>query len=419
MNDEITEIAKKIQMAGGKLYLVGGAVRDELMGREIHDRDFCVVGLTKQEFIKLFPKAKEQGKAFEVFCMENCEFALARRETKTGKGHKEFEIETNKQITIEQDLARRDITINAIARDVLTKEIIDPFNGREDIKNGIIRATTEAFAEDPLRVYRVARFAAKFEFEVEDGTLKLMEKLRQELVELSRERVFTELEKALQTNKPSIFFQVLREANVLDVHFKEIWDLIGALQPVEYHPEGDAYNHTMIVLDKMAELTDDVVLRFCGLVHDFGKGVTPKSMYPHHYAHDENGVQLVAEFGKRILIPNNWIKCGKTAAKEHMKGGIFHKMSIPKKVSFIERVAKSQLGLHGLQLVVLADKGNRISKEEKIKFEEIGKECLSVINGEYVKEKYNIEEGKELANRLHNERCKWLKSYCKKEQTIL
>lgn len=413
MDEKIVEIAKKIQQANGKLYLVGGAIRDKLMGKESHDEDFCVVGLTGKEFLELFPNAKEQGKAFRVFCMENCEFALARKETKIGKGHKEFEIETSKQITIEQDLARRDITINSIAQDVLTKEIIDPFNGIEDIRNGIIRATTSAFAEDPLRVYRVARFAAKFEFEVEKETLKLMEKLKQELAELSKERVFVEFEKALKTNKPSIFFQVLRKANVLDVHFKEIADLIGALQPVEYHPEGDSYNHTMIVLDRMAEFTDDVILRFCALVHDIGKGVTPKRMYPHHYGHDEKGVAVVAEFGKRIFIPNSWIKCGKTAAKEHMKGGIFHKMSVPKKVSFIERVAKSKLGLHGLQLVVLADKGNRVSEEEKIKFEEIGKECLEAINGEYIKEKYNIQEGKAFANRLHNERCKWMKDYCK------
>lgn len=420
MNNNIIEIARKIQEAGGNLYLVGGAIRDKIMGKECHDEDFCVTGLTKIEFLQLFPEAKEQGNAFQVFCMENCEFALARMERKNGRGHKEFEIETNKDITIEQDLARRDITINAIAEEVLTGNIIDPFQGSKDIKNKIIRATTTAFIEDPLRVYRVARFATQLEFNVDEGTLRLMEQLKLELMELSKERVFTELKKALEAKKPSIFFQILRKANVLDVHFKEISDLIGALQPVEYHPEGDAYNHTMIVLDKMAELTEDVVFRFCALVHDIGKGATPKNMYPHHYGHDVNGVELVSKLGRRLLIPNTWIKCGKTAAKEHMKGGIFYRMTVPKKVSFIERVSKSLLGLHGLQLVVIADKcSTRSCIESEISFERIGQECLNAINGSYIKEKYNIQENKEFANRLHNERCEWLKNYCKNSETII
>lgn len=409
MESKILKIAKIINEAGGKLYLVGGAVRDELMGRDKYDNDFCVTGLTKDEFLRLFSEAKEQGKAFEVFSMSNCEFALARRELKIGKGHKAFEIETNKEITIEQDLERRDITINSIAKDVLTGEIIDPFNGINDINNRIIKATSKAFVEDPLRVYRVARLSAQLQFEVESNTLKLMEQLKNELNELSKERVFMEFRKALETNRPSRFFEVLRKANVLDVHFKEIFNLIGSLQPIEYHPEGDSYNHTMIVLDKMAELTDDAVLRFCGLVHDLGKGTTPKSMYPHHYGHDERGIELVTKLGRRLLIPNLWIKCGQTAVKEHMKGGIFYKMSIPKKVSFIERVSKSVLGLHGLQLVVIADKcSTRNCEESKIQFEMIGEKCLNSVNGEFIKEKYNIKEGKEFASRLHEERCKFL-----------
>lgn len=216
-----------------------------------------------------------------------------------GFGHKEFEIETGEEITIEEDLARRDITINAMAKDVLTGEIIDPFNGRKDIENKMIRATTNHFREDPLRVYRVARIAAQTGFTVEENTLKEMESLKKELTTLSKERVFVEFRKALETSKPSIFFDVLRKANVLRVHFKEIYDLIGSLQPEEYHPEGDSYNHTMIVVDKSVELTNDVAIRFACLVHDLGKGVTPKEMYPHHYGHDEKGVELVGNLGNR------------------------------------------------------------------------------------------------------------------------
>ena len=406
---DINEIAKKIHQAGGKLYLVGGAIRDEIMGKEIYDKDYAITGIEKQQFKTLFQGAIPRGKSFEVFDIEGAEFALARKEKKVGLGHKEFETETSKEITIEEDLSRRDITINAIAKEILTGKIIDPFNGINDIKNKTIRATTNAFSEDPLRVYRVARIAAKTGFNVERRTLELMESLRKELTTLSKERVFHEFEKALETDKPSIFFNVLRDANVLDVHFKEIYDLIGSLQPIEYHPEGDSYNHTMIVVDKAATLTKDSSIRFAALVHDLGKGVTPKSMYPHHYGHDEKGVEIVQKFGQRIGAPHKWISYGKVSAKEHMKGGIFYKMTPPKKVSFIERVAKSKLGLHGLQIVVIADKcSTRNMKLEDIEFEKIGKECITKINGKYIKEKYRIEEGLKLKEKLHEERVSWM-----------
>lgn len=406
---DINEIAKKIHQAGGKLYLVGGAIRDEIMGKEIYDKDYAVTGIEKEQFKTMFPNAIPRGKSFEVFDIERAEFALARKEKKVGLGHKEFETKTSKEITIEEDLARRDITINAIAKEVLTGKIIDPFNGVNDIKNKTIKATTNAFSEDPLRVYRVARIAAKTEFSIEKRTLQLMESLKPELNTLSKERVFQEFEKALEANKPSIFFNVLRQANLLDVHFKEIYDLIGSLQPIEYHPEGDSYNHTMIVVDKAATLTKDSSIRFAALVHDLGKGVTPKSMYPHHYGHDEKGVEIVQKFGQRIGAPHKWISYGKVSAKEHMKGGIFYKMTPPKKVSFIERVAKSKLGLHGLQIVVIADKcSTRNMKLEDIEFEKIGKECITKINGKYIKEKYGIEEGLKLKEKLHEERVSWM-----------
>lgn len=353
---DINEIANIIKNEGGTLYLVGGAVRDSILGKKVHDEDYCVVGIDSKKFKELFENVHTRGKSFEVYDIEGKEFAMARRETKNGIGHKEFEIEVGKHITIEEDLKRRDITINAIAKDVLTEEIIDPYNGKADLKKGIIRATSKAFIEDPLRVYRVARFAAMFEFKVEENTIKMMESLKAELTTLSAERVFTELKKALATNKPSIFFEILRKANVLDVHFKEIYDLIGSIQLKEHHPEGDSYNHTMIVLDNSAILTNDIMIRFCALVHDLGKGTTPKEMLPHHYGHEDRGVKLVENLGKRLKIPNSWIKCGKVTAKEHMRGGIFNKMSIPKQVDFITRVDKSMLGLDGMEIVVKCDR---------------------------------------------------------------
>lgn len=410
MENQIKRIATKIKEKGGKLYLVGGAVRDKLLEKEIHDKDYCVVGITAEEFKDLFPESIIRGKSFEVFELDRKEFAMARTEKKNGIGHKEFEITANKEITIEQDLARRDITINSIAEDVLTGELIDPFNGKSDLENKIIRATTGKFKEDPLRVYRVARFATTLQFEVEEETLKMMNSLKDELNTLSPERVFMEFSKALSKQKPSIFFEVLKKANVLDVHFKEIYDLIGALQPIEHHPEGDSFNHTMLVVDKAAEQTDNLEIRFASLVHDLGKGITPKKEYPHHYGHEIKGVKLVVQFGNKLKVPTRWINSGKVACREHMRGGIFYKMRPSKKVEFIERVAKSSIGLHGLQIVVNSDKlSSRNIDEGSIDFETIGSKCLEEINGKFIKRKYHIIEGTEFGNKLHQERIEWMK----------
>ena len=413
MNEVIKEIAIKIKNAGGTLYLVGGAVRDKILQKEVFDKDYCVTGLSNTEFEGLFPNAHIRGKSFPVYDMENCEFALARKELKVTKGHKGFKFNTGKNITIEEDLARRDITINSIAENVLTGEIIDPFNGRLDIENKVIRKTTDAFKEDPLRVYRVARFASELNFKVEKLTIQMMNELKGELNSLSKERVFCEFRKALATEKPSIFFYVLKEAGVLDIHFKEIYDLIGSIQPIEYHPEGDSYNHTMIVVDNSAKLTDNLEIRYASLVHDLGKGLTPKEILPHHYGHDERGVEPERKLSNRIGVPTSWKKAGITSCKEHMRGGIFSQMTPAKQVSFIERVEKSVLGLHGLQIVVYCDK-NRTGtlseeKRKKCTFEQIGQELLTKINGEYIKEKYKNIQGQEFGEKLHQERVRWMK----------
>lgn len=407
---DIFEIANKIKKQGGNLYLVGGAVRDKLLGKEVHDEDYCVTGIDSKEFEKLFKQAHIRGKFFEVYDIEGKEFAMARKEKKKGKGHKEFEIETGKNITIEEDLKRRDITINSIAQEVLTNKLIDPFNGVKDIENKIIKATSDAFLEDPLRVYRVARFSANLNFDVEDRTINMMKNLRNELNTLSKERVFTEFRKALGSNKPSKFFDILRKANVLDVHFKEIYDLIGSTQPEKYHPEGDSYNHTMIVVDKSVYFTKKLEIRFSALVHDLGKGITPKDMLPHHYGHDEKGVKLVGELGETIGIPKVWMKCGKIAAKEHMRGGIFNKMTPAKQVDFITRVSKSMLGLDGMKIVVMCDKWRGEEPPKDIKFDVIGNEILEKINGNYIKENYNVKNEKQIGDLLRNKRIELIKS---------
>lgn len=406
---DINEIAKIIKQNGGNMYLVGGAVRDILLGQQPHDYDYCVTGLTQEEFINIFPNANIRGKSFSVFDLQGYEIALARTEQKNGVGHKEFNIQTGKSITIEQDLARRDITINAIAKDVLTGEIIDPYNGRQDIENKIIRATTNAFVEDPLRVYRVARFASFLEFNVEENTLKLMSKLKEELVTLPKERVFEELKKALSSNKPSIFFETLKSANVLDVHFKEINDLIGAIQPVQFHPEGDAYCHTMQVVDRASDQTNRLEVRYSALVHDLGKGITPKEMLPHHYGHDKNGVKLVENLSNRIGVPIAWKKCGKLSAQEHMRAGIFFKMKPAKQVELIEKLDRSILGIDGMQIIVNSDNTNR-QKNEDNQFEKLGYNMMNEINGEYICSKYKELKEIEIKIKLKEERIKWIKN---------
>jgi len=394
-----------------------------LCGKSAKDEDYCVTGLTTEEFEALFPNANIRGKKFAVYDIEGKEFALARKEKKSGKGHKEFEVQTDKNITIEEDLKRRDITINSIAKDVLTNEYIDPFNGIDDIKNKIIRSTSEAFNEDPLRVYRVARFSAILEFEVEEKTLKQMNKLKSELITLSKERVFVEFKKALKADKPSIFFNILKKADVLDVHFKEIYNLIGKIQPEKYHPEGDSYNHTMIAVDVACKLTKSLEIRFSSLVHDLGKSNTPLEILPHHYGHEQRGEKLVVEFGNRIGVPKSWIKCGRIAAKEHMRGGRFNVMTPKKQVEFIENVGKSLLGLSGMEIVVMADKYRNGVYPQDIYFKQIGENCLKEINGDYIINKYNIREGTKIKEKLHEERINWIKNkkvnWHRKKYTLL
>lgn len=374
--DEI-DVAKKIESKGGRLYLVGGALRDEIMGKEFHDKDYCVTGIEAKEFLEMFPRAFVIGKDFPVFLIDNCELALARKERKISKGYKGFEIETSKLLTIEDDLKRRDITINAIAKDVLTGEIIDPFNGIEDIKNKKIRHISDSFTEDPLRVYRVARFAAALEFDVDNETLKLMNCIKDELATITPERVFIELEKALNTKKPSIFFKVLRNSNVLDVHFKEIYDLIGVPQPNKYHPEGDVFNHTMIVLDKVSARTNDTYVRFAALVHDLGKAKTPTEILPQHIGHEIAGVELVDDISKRLKVPYRWNFFGEIVARYHMKAGICTSMR-PYKQAKLFYILNRTIGLDNMQIISDADD---MLDRPKVNYSSIAKEVLNKING--------------------------------------
>lgn len=395
---DIISIAKKINDNGGKLYYVGGYLRDELLGLSPKDIDFSVTGISLDKFLELFPKSFLIGSFFPVFKLEEHDFAFARRETKIGEGHSAFDFDIE-NVSIYDDLKRRDITINSIAKDVLTGEIIDPFNGVNDIKNKTIRATSKHFNEDPLRVYRVAQFASRFKFTIDDELKNTMKNMKEELKTLSPERVFSELKKALGSEKPSIFFNILKELNLLDVHFKEIYNLIGVIQPVEYHPEGDAYNHSLLVLDKVSKLTQDKKTRFSALCHDLGKAKTPKEILPHHYKHELNGLNPARKLLNRLKAPNSWKKLSTVIIKNHMKAGIFEKMSIPKKVTFIEENYKY---LKELELIAIADNTSDIVPS----FSQIGEKMINEVNGKTIK----LPNDPKAKNILHQKRIDWFKN---------
>ncbi len=382
--DKILQIAQEIYQKGGRLYLVGGAVRDEIIGTNTHDKDYCVTGLSSKEFLEILPEAKIIGKEFPVFVYEGIEFALARSEKKVSKGYKGFSIITNKNITIEEDLKRRDITINAIAKDVLTGKIVDPYNGIDDIKQKIIRPVSKAFLEDPLRAYRAARFAAKYNFNLAEYTIEMMYKLKDELKTLSCERVFEELKKVLQVAKPSIFFECLKSANILDVHFKEIYDLINVPQPKEYHPEGDVFNHTMIVLDKVAYNIKDESIRFAALCHDFGKALTPSNILPQHIDHDVRGEHPINSMCDRLKLPNDWRKKAIFTSKYHMKVAIIKQMRPFKQAKLLNIIKKSPITLEQMEIIVNADE---MLNRGKVEFADIAKIVFSKVNGKTLNQK--------------------------------
>ena len=301
-----------------KIYCVGGAVRDELLGLKVTDRDYVVVGATPQDMLRL--GFKPVGKDFPVFLHPKSheEYALARTERKTARGYKGFKIHAAPDVTLEDDLARRDLTINAIAKDDRGR-IVDPYGGVKDLKAGVLRHISPAFAEDPVRILRVARFAARFGFDVAKETLDLMRAMTQngEVDALVAERVWQELAKGLMEAKPSRMFEVLRQCSALNKILPEVDRLFGVPQPTEYHPEIDTGAHIMLVIDYAASKNFSLPVRFAALTHDLGKGVTPRSQWPHHPGHEARSVELVKALCKRIKVPAACRDLALLAAKYH------------------------------------------------------------------------------------------------------
>ncbi len=310
-----------------KIYLVGGAVRDALLGLPVHEHDWVVVGATPEWMVQ--QGFRPVGKDFPVFLHPETgeEYALARTERKVGRGYHGFTFHAAPEVSLEEDLRRRDLTINAMAQDPDTGEIFDPYGGRRDLDRRLLRHVSEAFEEDPLRVLRVARFAAKLAslgFRIADETLALMQRMSAsgELEALTPERVWKEMEKALRTDRPEVFFQVLHRVGALVVLLPEVAALDGVPQLAKWHPEGDVLTHTWLVLQAAARLRDDVAVRFAALVHDVGKGVTPRAQWPHHPGHEAAGVPLVQAICERYRLPSAVAELAVKATRWH---GVFHK----------------------------------------------------------------------------------------------
>ena len=312
-----------------KVFVVGGAVRDALMGLPVNDRDWVVVGSTPeamstQGYVPV-------GKDFPVFLHPQTreEYALARTERKTARGYKGFAVHADPSVTLEEDLARRDLTVNAMALpealahqppSAWAGQIVDPYGGQSDLHNKVLRHVTEAFAEDPVRILRLARFAARFAgFSVADETMALMRQMVEdgEANHLVPERVWQELAKGLMSEKPSRMFEVLRECGALKVLLPELDRLWGVPQRAEYHPEVDTGVHMMLVMDMAARLNTPLPVRVACLMHDLGKGTTPADVLPRHIGHEGRSVKLLQKVCERLRVPTEGKELAEVVAREH------------------------------------------------------------------------------------------------------
>jgi tRNA nucleotidyltransferase (CCA-adding enzyme) len=304
-----------------KVYLVGGAVRDALLGLPVKEKDYVVVGGSDEELVRA--GYKPVGRDFPVFLHPDthAEHALARRERKTGPGYRGFVTEFSPDITLEEDLLRRDLTINAIAQ-AEDGTLVDPYGGRADLEARVLRHVSPAFAEDPVRILRIARFAARFAplgFTVHDGTRELMRKMvaAGEVDALVPERVWQETERALGEQRPDVFFEVLRDCGALKAIFPEVDALFGVPQPPQWHPEIDTGVHVLLCLKRAAELGASATVRFAVLTHDLGKGTTPRDQWPKHIMHESRSLPLVDALCSRLRVPASHRELAHMTAKQH------------------------------------------------------------------------------------------------------
>jgi len=315
-----------VNIARMQVYLVGGAIRDELLGIPARERDWVVVGATPEDLAKL--GYLPVGREFPVFLHPQTkeEYALARLESKVAPGYRGFSTRFSPDVTLEEDLKRRDLTINAIAQ-TASGELIDPYGGEDDLRKGVLRHVSEAFVEDPVRVLRVARFAARFAdrgFSIAPETRALMQDMVRsgEVNALVPERVWQETERALGEARPELFFSTLRDCGALEVIFPEIAALYGVPQPARWHPEIDTGVHVMLALQCAVRLGASTAVRFAVLMHDLGKAITPRDLWPSHHGHEEAGVVLIEALASRLRVPKEHAELAILTARHH---GLVHR----------------------------------------------------------------------------------------------
>jgi tRNA nucleotidyltransferase (CCA-adding enzyme) len=334
------EFARSVREAGGRAFVAGGWVRDRLRGVPPRDKDYVVAGLAEDAFIAAFPRAKRVGRGFPVYLLEvdgdTRDVAFARRERKTGPGYRGFEVSARPDTTMEDDLYRRDTTMNSMAEPLETGILVDPYGGARDIERRIIRATSEHFADDPVRALRAARQAARFGYSIEPGTVRMMGKCREELTQEPGERLTNELRLALECDAPSVFFRSLKEAGILGAAYPQIASLVGARADARYHPEGNAFEHAMQVLDSVAAITSRTEVRFAALALGM----------------EEDAIR---EWNALSPLPSSWMRCAKFAITERARiRGIREPEEI---TAFMERIRDHPLALDGITAIASADAG--------------------------------------------------------------
>lgn len=410
------ELCQRIVDAGGQPYVVGGYVRDILLGRSPKDVDILVVGMDVDKLLGVLGNVDPVGNSFPVFLVDGAEVALARTEQKWGKGYRAFKCEIA-GVTLEQDLFRRDLTINAMAMDPFTDEILDPYNGSKDLAAKVLRPVGPHFGEDPVRILRAARFAAQLDMAVTPELIEAAHPALAELIDEPGERIWGELEKALRTDKPSLFLEALDQLGALEITLPEIHALKGRIQPEKHHPEGDAYIHTLQVVDQARRLGGDDETMFAALTHDLGKAVTPDDNLPHHYNHEALGVPLVNAMCDRLRIPNGHRRVAAAAAREHLNVHRFDDLKPVTKVRLLMRLGVVQDNLLANRVVLAAKadargrgplhadnpypQGDRLLAAAEI--------VRSVKGNEYA----NLRDGRVIAQKMEEKRVKVLKGLMK------
>lgn len=393
-----------------KMYLVGGAVRDQVMNYPVKERDWVVVGATPEQMLQ--QGYQQVGRDFPVFLHPETreEYALARQERKMAPGYYGFELEAGHHVTLEEDLQRRDLTINAIAMDE-NGVIIDPYHGVRDIESRILRHVSDAFIEDPVRVLRVARFAARYHhlgFQLAPETRTLMYRMVRhgELAHLVSERVWQEWQRSLEEQNPEIFISTLRSCGALAVVLPEIDRLFGVPNPPRHHPEVDSGVHTLMVLQAAVELSADPIIRFAALVHDLGKALTPMAHWPSHHGHEELGVEPIELLCERLRIPVDYRTLAVMVSRFHLIVHRFSELQPETKVKTLEKTDAFRRP-HLFDKLLVACEADSQGRGRKVPYQQAGQwrqvlnQCLEVSVSELIEQGY---QGVAIKHELHKRR---------------